>query len=288
MGKCRGRKLFAVRLFLSVVSLCVLRPEASAQQASTAPQTLVRTAVANELASPFFTQSCTYEYDRYVSGAQETRFMIKSRELVVGKLVRINGAPVSREQEQREDQHLRELLSSSEKQERARREQQRFETETRALIEALPTAFRYTQTYIEAGPHGERLIHLSFEPATDFRPASAIMQVLRGMSGTMVVDEQRVRIIRLEARLFRDIEFGWGVLVNVRRGGTLVLERDPSDQTLSNIRRLALDVNGRILLVKRFDVHWSFGHFACFPGNVSLGWAIEMLTTTNFARLSPR
>jgi hypothetical protein len=277
----------ALQLFLSAVYVCLLSPATFGQQAA-GPQQLVRQAVANELASPFFTGNCTYQYHREVSGTEETRFMVKSSELVVGKLLRINGTPLSPDREQSEDRRLRELLDDPQKQERERRQQQRFEHQARALVEALPTAFRYTQMQFETGSHGQSLVHLQFQPAADFKPTTATLELLRAMTGSMVIDEAKKEIVRLEARLFRDVDFGWGVLVHVSKGGTLVLERDPSGQTVSNIRKLSLDVNGRILLVRKLEIHWSFDHFACFANNLSLRSAIAMLTTSNFAQMSRR
>jgi hypothetical protein len=261
---------------------------ALAQQVTPDPKELVRQAVANELASPFVTENCTYQYHRIVSGKQETRLMIKSSDLVVGKLVRVGTAPVSHDEETREDQRLRSLLENPLEQDRERKRQRKLESDLRALLGAMPEAFRYTQTQTEMDPQHRLLVHVAFQPAPDFKPASLDQEVLRGMMGTMVIDDAGKQIVRVEAQLFRNVDFGWGVLMHLYKGGTLLLDRDPAAQAASNIRVFALNVNGRILLLKQLEIRWSFDHFACFHHDLSLASAIAMLTSSNVAQLSPQ
>ena len=272
-------------LWLLVILCFLSRSAAFAQYSPLSPQELVRQAVGNELASPFFTQSCTYEYRREVSGAWETRFMVKSPQLVVGKLVRINNTPLSPQQEQQEEQHLQTLLEDPRKQEQERKQQQKFEQQVRALVAALPDAFHYTQTQVETGVRGQRLVRLTFQPAADFKPATATAELLRAMHGSVIIDERTRQVVRFDAQLYRDADFGWGMLVRVRKGGNFLLARDPSNPSFANVKKLALNANGRILLFKNFELHWEFDHFSCFDQNLSLRSAVAILTESRFAQI---
>jgi len=213
--------------------------------------------------------------------------MIKSSDLIVGKVVSIDGAPVSADQEEKQDKDLRHLLDDPRERQRQLEKQQKFERYIRDLVEALPDAFQYTETRTEKGPQGRPLVHLTFQPSPTYEPAHADQQVLRGLAGTMVIDRSRKQIVSLDARLFKDVDFGWGVLVSLSKGGTLLLVRDPEAPPESNLQTFSLNVGGRILLLKKLDLHWSFDHFEALRGVVDLASAIEMLTTSKVASTLP-
>jgi hypothetical protein len=273
----------AIAPFLGVMVALTLATEISrAQQTSTSVQELVRQAVATELSSPLVTQNCTYEYQREVSGKRETLFMVKTSNLVVGKVVGVDNARVSDDQEQKEDARLRHLLQSSSEQEQLRKKQHRFEQFMRELVEALPDAFHYTKVPIQGAP-GAHLTQLAFQPAPEFHPARTSLELLRGLSGTMVIDNQTKQIVKFEANLFRDIDFGWGIVVHLNRGGNLRLERELTGQPHSNIRSFSVNTQGRILLLKKLEIHWSFDHFGYLRRNLDLATAVDMLTTPSIA-----
>jgi hypothetical protein len=252
-------------------------------QTSPDAQELVRQAVGNELAMPFVANNCTYQYHREASGRHETLMMVKSSGLLVGKVVRIDNAPISKDQEKKEDDQLWRLLHDSGAQQQQRKKQDRFEHVVRELVAALPQAFRYTQTQAEVAADGGRLIHLAFQPAPDFRPATTGLELLRGLSGTMVIDERQKRIVRLAAQIFREMDFGWGFLVHLNKGGNLLLEREPTRPPGADLHAFAVNVDGRILLLKKLDIHWSFDHFTYLERTVDLASAIGLLTTPDVA-----
>lgn len=264
---------------ISTVVLCSL----ACPQASRDLQELVRQAVGNEQASPFLAGTCLYQYHRELSGRHETLQMIKTSDLIVGRVVRIDNAPLSKDQERKEDDQLRHLLRDSGAQQQQRKRQQRFEHYIRELIQALPQAFHYTEADTEVSADGRHLIHLTFQPAPDFHPASAELEVMQGLSGVMVIDDQRKRIVRLDAHLFRDIDFGWGILIQVNKGGNFLLEREPTSPPGSDVRALDLNVDGRILLLKKLGIHWGFDHFAWFDRSLDLASAVSLLTAPDVA-----
>ena len=249
-----------------------------AQKTPAVTEEMVREAVKTELSSPFVTENCTYEYHRSISGKQERLKMVKSSDLVVGKVVEIGGTPITPGEEKKEDAQLRRLLHDTSEQEEQRKKQQKFEQYTRQLMEALPDAFDYRETQTEVAGAGARLVHLNFQPAPDYHPVTTSLDWLRGLSGEMVIDERRKKIVRFDGQLFRDIDFGWGILVHLDRGGKVRLERAVADQANSTLQAFILVFGARILLLKRMDVQVDFDHFVCLNRNIHLASAIEMLT----------
>jgi len=281
----RVRRVFGYILVVSpgVISAFVLSSVVLAQ-ASHDPQKLVRQAVANELALPFLAENCTYLYHRELAGKHETLRMIKSSDgLLLGKVVWAGDGPVPADQARKEDDQLRHLLKDSGAQQQQQRRQQKIEHYIRELIQALPQAFHYTETKTEVAADGGHLIHLAFQPAPDYHPASTELEVMRGLSGVIVIHDQRKRIMRLEAHLFREIDFGWGILIQVNKGGNLLLEREPARPPGSDVRVFSLNIDGRILLLKKLEIHWSFDHFVCLPRAVDLASAVSLLTAPDGA-----
>jgi hypothetical protein len=279
LGRVFGSVLVAPRPLIATFILSSL----AFAQGSHDTQDLVRQAVGNEQTTPFLAKECTYQYHRLVSGKHETLQMIKTNDLIVGKIVRIDNAPVSKDEEQKENNELRRLLHDSSAQQQQRKRQQRFDHYIRELIQSLPQAFRYTETDTEVAADGARLIHLTFQPAPDFHPASADLEVMRGLSGVMVIDDQRKRIVKLDAHLFRDVDFGWGLLVQLNKGGNLLLEREPTSPPGANVLALTMNIEGRILLFKKLEIHWSFDHFAWFDRPMDLRSAVTLLTAPDRA-----
>jgi len=277
------RRVFAFVLPSSpgVISTFLLCSVALAQSSGD-PQELVRQAVGNELASPFVPDNCTYQYHRQGSGRHETLLMIKTSDLVVGKLIRIDNVPVSGEQEQKENDRLRRLLHDSDLQQQQRKKQQKFEHFVRELVAALPEAFHYSETETEVAD-GRRLIHLAFQPAPDFHPATTELELLRGMAGTLVIDDQRKRIVRLATHIFREMDFGWGLLIHLNKGANLLLEREAAPRLGFDLRAFSVNVEGRILLLKKLEVHWSFDHFAPLGRTIDLASAVDLLTAPDLA-----
>jgi hypothetical protein len=273
------RRIVGYVLAVSPVLVVFLLSFAVFAQPAHDPRELVRQAVATELAVPFLAENCIYQYHRVLAGKQETLLMIRSSEgLLLGKVVRVGDVPVSADEARKEDDRLRHLLKDSSAQQQQQRRQQRIEHYIRELIEALPQAFHYTETETEVAADGGHLIHLAFQPAPDYHPASAELEVMRGLSGVMVIHDRRKRIMRLEAHLFREVDFGWGILVQVNKGGNLLLEREPASPPGSDVRVFSLNIDGRILLLKKLEIHWTFDHFAYLPRALNLASAVSLLT----------
>src|SRR6516225_6127418 len=218
--------LFCLRPLL--ISIC-FASFAAAQSRTQAGPELIRQSVANELASDFVTQNCSYQYHRQVSGKWETWLMVNSRDLLVGKLIRIDNAPIPPDREEKEDRRLRDVLANSAEQAEQRKQQRRFEDRMRALVRAIPQAFEFTETQTEIGPEKHKWVHFAFRPAADFKPPGTDLEILRGLQGTMVVDATKSQILQFNAHLFRDVDFGWGMLVHLKKAGNLFFQRDPAE-----------------------------------------------------------
>lgn len=78
--------------------------------------------------------------------------------------------------------------------------------------------------------------------------------MLPDMAGTMWVDSKVDRLVSVDAQLVRDVEFGWGILGRLYRGGTFQFEQKDVGSGRWAITTLAMHFTGEILLFKTIDI----------------------------------
>ena len=87
------------------------------------------------------------------------------------------------------------------------------------MLSSLPDAFLYTYAGEQPGPNGSPLVHLTFKPNPKFNPPNHETMVYLGMQGDMLIDPKAARIAKIDGTLFKDVDFGWGILGRLYKGG---------------------------------------------------------------------
>ena len=96
-------------------------------------------------------------------------------------------------------------------------------------------------------------MHLKFTPNPKFDPPNHETAVYVGMQGDMVIDENAMRIAKIDGTLFRDVDFGWGILGRLYKGGKFIIEQRDVGGRWETVRE-TLQFNGRILLFKSLTI----------------------------------
>ncbi|MGE0406073.1 MAG: hypothetical protein AB7O65_07230 [Candidatus Korobacteraceae bacterium] len=217
------------------------------------PQDLVRQVVANELA-PRPRPLLTYRYTRVRPDRKEVRQMVETEQILLGRIVSVNGSPLTAEQTAQEDLRLQRLVNDPEEL-RAKQKEQAEETERiRKVIRALPDGFLYQYGGVHSGKEGEFVV-LNFRPNPNFNPPSRETQAFHGMAGSMQISLPARRLTRLEANLIQDVSFGWGILGKLHEGGEFLIEQIPVEGGRWMIRRMVLNFTGRVLLFKTLKIN---------------------------------
>ena len=94
---------------------------------------------------------------------------------------------------------------------RKQKEQQADTERTDKMLATLPDAFNFTYRSAVTAPNGHQLVHLS-SPQCQLYPPSRESAVFTGMQGEMVIDETAQRLAKIDGTLFKDVNFGWGIL----------------------------------------------------------------------------
>lgn len=191
----------------------------------------------------------------------------------------INGRPLTAEERKKDDEKLRKFANDPEARRKRREASKAEDKRAELMLTSLPDAFLYTYVGTERGPNGDELVHLKFTPNPHFNPPNHETAVYQGMAGDMIIDRQAMRIAKIDGTLFKDVDFGWGILGRLYKGGKFVIvQRDVGGGHWEEVEE-TLHFYGKILLVKSLTV-WStetMTDFRPVPPNLTTAQAIELL-----------
>jgi hypothetical protein len=192
----------------------------------------------------------------------------------VNHLTLENGRPLCVAEQNAEEARLERLLHSPAEQEQRRREYAEDESRIGRILALLPDAFLYEYAGEENGSY-----RLKFHPNPDYPARSIEARIFHAMSGELWVDARSKRLARLEGRVEENVDFGYGILGRLYKGGWFRLVRTQVSATDWKTAQLEVHMNGRALLVKSFAKETSEvrGGFTPAPAGMNLEQGIIFL-----------
>ncbi len=207
--------------------------------------------------------------------SSETRTVIETSEGRVDRMIAFNDQPLAPDQQTKQQQRLTKLLNDPEAL-RDEVSQQRDETRRRELMVAtLPEAFILDFSGVE--PDGR--LRFVFTPNPKFAAKDRETQIFKGMRGSLWIDPQYERIAEVHGTLFKDVNFGWGILGRLHKGGHFEVVQSQVSPGVWRITSLNVNFTGRVLLflpLRIFRQEHSSGYVA-MPQQVSAHVGITQL-----------
>jgi hypothetical protein len=174
----------------------------------------------------------------------EMRAVIETTEGRVDRVVAFDDQPLAPDQQTKQQQRLTRLLNDPKKL-RDEVAEQREEVKRRQLMVAiLPDAFIVEFSKVE--PDGR--LKFTFTPNPKFSPKDRETQVFKGMRGLLWIDPTYERIAAVQGELFKDVNFGWGILGRLNKGGKFEVVQTQILPGVWRITILNLDFKGRTFL----------------------------------------
>jgi hypothetical protein len=238
---------FAGALFSGAFSTVPAWPQTAAQD----PQACVRRAVHNDL-SIHDGINVRFTLRKSDEKGVSTKQIIETKDGDVARLVALGDKPLSPEANQAELDRLNELLNDPAKQQHRLKREQADAQRGDELFQVLPDAFLYKFIGMGEAPNGP-VYRFSFVPNPNFVPPDYEARVFHGMQGELWVDQKQERVVRFDAHLVADVEFGWGVLGRLYKGGTIqVQQQDVAGNGLHHWEQtlLKLDLTGKEMMFK--------------------------------------
>jgi hypothetical protein len=255
------------------------RGAAQTQSPDVAATELVRQTVAHELAATDTGGQYMYRVQKETPQSSETCVMVETRDLLISRLILQNGQPLPPTQKQQEEERLRSLLTNRARLVKLQTEKHSDAARVHRVIQVLSEAFLYRYAGAERDGDGRELALVTFRPNPDFRSRSTELRVLQGMEGAMRIDSVAERFVRVEGKLCRDVDFGWGIFGHISRGGSFSLEQQVVGHNQWAITTLALHYTNRRLLLISSRVDWvtKASDFRCMPEDLTMQQALELL-----------
>ncbi len=271
------RGLIAVVCLLLSAAIAVAQPSQEALSPAQA-QVLIDRALANELRSAQdIGHPMRYLLHKTTPRLTSTKEIIETRDGAVARLISLNDQPLSAADEQKEQARLDALLRDPGLQRHRKQAEDADTGRAFKVLRALPRAFLYTYAGTEEKPTG-RLQKFTFTPNPEFTPPDLETQALTAMSGAIWIDATSERVTRLEGQLQQDVDFGWGILGRLYKGGWIVIEQADVSGDQWRTVRFQMSMSGRVFWKTRvFDTTEEETQFVPVPAGLSYAQAIAML-----------
>ena len=284
-GISRPFRVQALALFVLLASLCgFAHGQETEESVASDPVSLVRRAAHNELTArdqhPY-----RYTLHKVDDGRITTKEIVETRDGDVARLIATGDKPLASDAQQAEIDRLNNLLAHPEIQQHRHQKEQEDSNRANEMIRLLPDAFLYHFEGIVDGPNGP-CFRLSFKPNPNFTPPDREGEVYHGMAGELWIDQKQERMVKLDAHLISDVNFGWGILGRLYKGGTIVVEQKDVGDGHWETTHMALHLQGKILLLKSLDIQTTedANNFEPVKPQMSYQDAVHLLLSDNFGR----
>jgi hypothetical protein len=182
-----------------------------------------------------------------------TKQYVETPDGLLGRLLTVNGKPLSGDDLSKEDARINRLLDPRQMQQK-RKQQKEDENRTRKIVAALPDAFIYKQTGTEE-KDGHTLVNLHFTPNPNFSAPNKETLVLQGMEGEMTVDSTAMRMVKIDGTMTKDVSIGWGIIGHLDKGGRFEVHQTEVDKGDWEVTYMRLNFTGKALIFKTIRIN---------------------------------
>lgn len=266
------RVFWAMAGFLAIT---LARTASAAEpQTTISPTQLVREVVYNELHDHASHGYWRYWIEHRTHEGSSREEQVETPDGPVNRLMQENGQPLSDQQSRDEQVRLDQLLHSPSEQARQRQEHIEDENRIGRIVALLPEAFLYEYAGEENGCH-----RLRFHPNPNYPAHSIEARIFHAMSGELWVDARYKRLARLDGTLGENVDFGFGILGRLYKGGWFRLVRTQVSPSDWKTAQLEVHLSGRAMLFKTIAKETSEvrGGFTPAPTGMNVEQAIFFL-----------
>jgi hypothetical protein len=238
-------------------------------------QQLVADVIYNELHDRGIDSFWQYRSVRVAGSQNVVRQQVETADGPIFRMTANHGNPLGVSERQQEDARLEALLRKPSAMAHLRQDHLQDEERMRRVIEMIPQAFLF-QYY---GPVDGDSVRIAFRPNPAFTPTNYEARVIRELSGTLVVNQRLKRLIDMDGRLTDRVDFGYGILGHIEKGGTFEIRREQVSETHWKTNLVEIHIQGKVLLFKNLtkDQRESRSDFRPVPHDITLSSAKELL-----------
>lgn len=210
-----------------------------------------------------------------------TRIVIESQQGTVARLIERDGQPITAAEDAAERSRLKDIVDSPEEFLKRKRRDGEGRSYASQLVRSMPRAMLYS--YAPGQPQSANLrssqVVVDFKPNPAFHPPTMVTEALTGIAGRMWIDEASGHLLRMEGRVLRPVNFGWGLIARVYPGGTVEFEQTCIDSEHCVSSHLVEDLTMREMMLKTVNdkTRMSAWNFEVLPAPLSFQQAVHEL-----------
>jgi len=267
-------KYVSLHLAAFALLMCPSYAGSNGPEPQSSTSDLVTDMVANELADRAEQSNWIYRVNKVVEQQTLSELEVETKDGPVHRLLAINDARLNLAQREQETARLNQLVRDPSQQLAVKKQYDADERRLENLVRLLPSAFLYQYD----GWDGSHL-RLNFRPDPAFVPPTQESKALQSMAGTILVDPEQKRLAHLSGHLVENVDFGFGILGRIAKGGTFEVERTQVSSSHWKTHLIDIHVNGRMLLFKTISKqqHETRSDFEPVSKDLDLRQAEELL-----------
>ncbi|HET8638173.1 MAG TPA: hypothetical protein VFL96_15090 [Acidobacteriaceae bacterium] len=187
----------------------------------------------------------------------------------IKRVLKKNGHPIAKPQQR---QAVQVFIRDTDAQRQQQQNDKKDGQEAESLLRMLPDGFLWS-----VRQKNDITTTFHFKPNPNFDPPSRQASVFAAMEGDLTVNNQQHRIVKLRGTMTHDVNFGWGILGSLKKGGWFEVNREQVAPGLWQINETHVHIQGRALLFKTISEQEDDykSHFIRLPDDVTLQQAAE-------------
>lgn len=261
------------RIYLFLLVPVLLTWTAQAQHQN--PRDLVKDVVYNEQQDRIRESYWQYRVEKKMAqGSVQICHQVETSGGPIYRLLAYGNMPLNDVQKKQEEERLEDFLNSPSKQAHVRQQHEEDEKRIGRLMALMPDAFLYEYDGTEGN-----LERLKFKPNPQYDSKTMETRVFHALSGTVWIDVQHKRLSRFTGVVIDRVDFGYGLLGHLEKGGTFEIRRVPVNATHWKTDYIDVHLTGRVIFFKSInkDHHEQRTHFQPVADNITLQQAKTLL-----------
>ncbi|HUN89971.1 MAG TPA: hypothetical protein VMU28_14330 [Terriglobales bacterium] len=237
-------------------------------------QELVSTVVNNELHSQNREHYWMYLDRDTTQGKTELKRVLQQPECWFRWPIEIDDHPVSPQERENARRQIDDLVTNPAMRDKDRKQIDQDASKAKALLKILPDAFLFTSE----GQQREMLV-FKFRPNPNYDPPTREAKVFHAMAGTLFVNKKENRLEKLTGTLTHNVQFGWGILGKIHKGGTFEVEQSEEAPGDWELTLLNVHISGKALFFHAISEqqHEVMTDFEAVPAGIGLQQAAKMV-----------
>lgn len=271
-----GRLATVVLMAAAAVPLYGQATAAEAQNSSESAHDLVRDTIYNELHDREHDSHWEYRSECVSSNENLVREQVETDRGPVFRVLARDGNLLDGAEREREEQRLDQYIRNPGQIARVEHEHAEDEARLAGIMGLMPQAFLFEY---EGAPEGD-LVRIAFRPDPAFTPSGYEARIVHALAGTLLVNARLKRMIDMHGVLSERVDFGYGLLGHVEKGGTFEIHRHQVSAEHWKTDLVEVHVQGKILMLKTVskDQREARTDFRAVPKSTTLAEARDMLS----------